>query len=347
MKVYKLITSLLLVALTVGLLTGCGSNTADSKKLSIAVLYDASINRQQEQYFDAIANAIISTEKIYPGKLEIDHIRIPINAESRTGFIESQLAIKKYAMVIDTDINYASNIEIVAAKNKDISFVVVDPSSTKIGTLANVAYLVFDDKQQGFIAGVMAALKRPGKIAHLDLCKNDINPGFDIGILAGIKAVNNGSTIEAVMVAPEMTERKDLPGTDLYDRTLSAANAVYSSGVGIIISDWEVDQLAVLTAARENKKLMIASDVALTQISSGASRDYLVESIVKNYELAITDIITKKLDGKFKGEKFMYNIDNNGINYEPAAADQTATQALINETKIYIDKLKSGAIKIN
>ena len=344
---FKLTAALLLVVLSIGLVSGCGNDTTVSKKLRIGVFYDASVNRQQEQYFDAIANAVIAAQKKFPDKLEVDHIRIPITSDSRINFIEAQLAGKQYDMVIDSDIAYTNTMESVAAKNTNTSFVIVDPGSKTTTNPPNLAYLVFDEKQQGFVAGVIAALKTPGKIVHLDLSSDDVNPGYDQGIQAGIKAVNNGSSCATVLVAKDMTAHKDLPGNDLYDITLSKADELYKNGVSIIISDWEVDQLAVLTAARTNKKMMIASDIALAQISSGATSEFLLDSIVKNYALAITDIISKKIDGKFKGEKVIYNLQNKGILYDTESRNNATNLALIEQAGKYVAKLTSGQIKID
>ena len=345
----RLILFFAVVALlsTVLILSGCGKETVN-KKLQLAVFYGTSANRQQEQYFDSIARAILVAQEKYPDKFDVEHIRIPLNDKDRVKFIESQLANNHYDLVIDTDINYTNSIESIAEKQPKTSFVIVDPSNSKRSAPSkNVTWIVFDEKQQGFVAGVIASLKKPGKITHLDLCLDDINPDYNTGIKAGVKAVNNGSTFSLALIAKDVHQRKDIPGNDLYELSREKALEIYRGDCDVIISDWETDQLAVLAAAHERKKFVVVSDVTFRHIANVASMKNLAGAVEKNYKLAIVDTIAAKINGSLKNGDVIYNLSNDWIIYSDKAISDTEYQSLIKDTDKFVVKLKNGDYKID
>jgi basic membrane protein A len=265
-------TAILAVLACVFSLTSAPSNAAEPVKIGVA--YDTG-GLGDRSFNDAVAVGLNSAKKRYSFTI-IPTVTVGSDTD-REARLESLIA-KGATYVLAVGSSYAASLQKVAYANPRVQFGIVNNASIR---LLNVASLVFNERQGGYLAGATAALaSKTNKIAII--ADPSSGKDYEWGFANGAKSVKKSITILTRYGA----------GT-----FIGATNDVISAGADVIFISISGSDSEIFTAAVDAKKrgtsiklIGIEPDqyVSLTP----AAKKYIVASVVKRVDKAVIDFVS-------------------------------------------------------
>jgi len=237
------------------------------------------------------------------------------------------------------------SINEIAGQQKEAQFAIVDA----VVDQPNVASILFKEQEASFLAGVAAGLAtESNKIGFLGGMKSDVVERFEAGFRAGVKAVN-----------PEA--KVDIQYAEAFDKAemgQSIASRMYSSDVDVILHAAGATGNGLFKEARDRKAkdpsknywaIGVDSDQSAEGIVEidGEEHNVIITSALKRVDVAVKDLSTKTMEGKFPGgETTVYGLAENGVTLAEIN-DEVATKAEIEEKVAqYTEKIINGEIVV-
>ncbi|MBM3269584.1 MAG: BMP family ABC transporter substrate-binding protein [Candidatus Sericytochromatia bacterium] len=243
----------------------------------------------------------------------------------------SQLATSKYDLVISVGFMMGDATKKVAQRFPGTRFAIIDFNYPD--TLPNVAGVTFAEEQAGYLAGALASLEsKTGKVGFVGGMDVPVIHRFKIGYEEGVKAGN-----KKVKVLSGYTGKFDDPA-----KGREVATAQYQQGADIVFHASGQCGLGVIDAAKAAKKLAIGVDADQHKVAP----EYVLSSAMKRVDLAVYQLISDAVTGKFKGGNTKLTLKEGAVGLAPFYDHKVApaTQKRLDELEA---ALAAGKIKIS
>ena len=217
-----------------------------------------------------------------------------------------------------------TDTEAAATANPDVDFVGIDQFLEEYP--ANMAGVIFNEDESGYIAGVMAASLSQSGVIGVVAGREDVPPvvKFVNGYIAGAQSVN--PDIRVLSIYNESF-------TDIAKGASDAAQFI-GEGADVIFGAGGQTGSGGIAAAAEDGKWAIGvdQDEYFTTFASGSApgSEYLASSAVKRVDIATFRLIADSIQDTFEGGLVVGTAANNLITYAEAhdadiPAEVTAT----------------------
>jgi basic membrane protein A len=263
-----------------------------------------------------------------------------------------QFATEKYDVIVTAGFMMGDATAIKAKQYTDIKFAIIDNAyfptagSTycddkvtdcyKDGGLTNVASLMFQEDEVGFLAGVLAAgMTKTGTVCSVAGMEIPPVQRFVIGYQNGAKWMKSDvNTLNTYI--PSFTDPAKGKETGL---TMISQNCDVIFGVGGNTGNGGLD------AAKDNNLMAIGVDVD-QYLTYPQAKEVLISSAAKNVDVAVYNFLKSVKENKFVAGIVTANLSNGGIGLAPFhdwdAKIPAEVKAKIQEAT---DGLKNGTIK--
>lgn len=354
----KIISLLLVLAMSVFMLAGCGtsngtsssSSSSSSSSKSTAAAVKVGLSTDEGGLNDKSFNQAADTGlKKAATDLGIDYKGIESKSKDDYEPNFEALIQDGRQLVFGVGFQMEQAIEDVAKKHPDTKFAVIDT----VVDLQNVESITFKEQESSFLMGVIAGkMTKTNKIGFIGGKESETISHFEAGFTAGVASVNPK--------AAEGLKSKDGKtfGTyvkyvnDFSDATkgYEAGKALYASGCDIVYHAAGGVGVGLFKAAKEltdGGKKVWAIGVDLDQaVSLPEYAPYLLSSATKRVDTATYNVAKEVVDGTFQGGKhIVLGLKDEGVGV--AESTKTNTPAdVIELVNKYSDAIKSGKIVV-
>ena len=184
---------------------------------------------------------------------------------------------------------YAGALKKVAAPNNTKRYAILDDAS--IGLL-NITSLIFASDQGAYLAGVAAAYAtRTGKVGFIGGIDIPLIKKSELAFIAGVKDTNSKLIVEAGY----LTKIPDFSGFNDPAKAKTVAAAMINSGIDVIYTSASASNKGVFAAAAAatSKTWTIGDEFDQYYIASDSEKENMLTSVLKNFDLAIFNFVTK------------------------------------------------------
>ncbi len=217
--------------------------------------------------------------------------------------IETFAAAGTYDLVIGVGFTATDGINASATKHPSQKFMIID----SVVNLPNVDSVVFKEEQGSFLAGAMAAMTtKTNKIAFLGGLDIPLINKFLAGYAQGAKYINPNIT-----VLKTYSPNPSIPWTDIQGGKTVGLNFL-AQGVDIIYAAAGGTGVGVMDAVATKPKgtaYAIGVDSNQDYIKPG----YVLTSMVKRVDVAVSNEINKIVDGTWKNGVTSLGLKENGV----------------------------------
>jgi basic membrane protein A len=230
-----------------------------------------------------------------------------------------------------------SSVEEIAKQQKNAKFAIVDAEVK----LPNVASILFKEQEAGFLAGVAAAqTTKSNHIGFIGGMDVPVIERFQSGFLAGVQASK-----------PEVKVDVQFAGAfDKAELGQAIASKMYSSGADVIFHAAGATGVGLFKEANDRKTKDPSKDfwaIGVDRDQADMGADVVLTSAIKRVDVAVKDVATKTKDGNFPGGQVtLYGLAEDGVGLAPINAKATNKAAIESSVKEWIQKIKSGSIKV-
>ncbi len=259
-----------------------------------------------------------------------------------------------YKFIVGSGFKFATPMYEAQTKYPDAKFVITDSTIYSEAGDENVAdnavSILFNEEEAGFLVGVAAAVQlKEANAGFIGGMESDVIQRFNWGYQQGIAYANENLGTNITV------EDKNF----IYQGTFTDAAAgqqiaaqMYDRGVDVIFTAAGGVGSGVIKEARERaaagEKVWVIG-VDADQYADGIYADnssVVLTSALKNVGLAIYDIISLDVEGKFPGGQILqYGVTNNGVGL-PAENPNLGEEA-VNAVNTVYEKLQNGEIEIS
>ncbi|MBC7463335.1 MAG: BMP family ABC transporter substrate-binding protein [Actinobacteria bacterium] len=264
--------ALLAIAAGVFSLLAVPSKAAEPVKIGIA--YDTG-GLGDYSFNDAVAVGLNSAKKQYAFQV-IPTVTIGSEADRELRLNSLIAKGAKYILAVGTA--YATSLEKVAYAHPELQFGIVNNASIR---LLNVASLVFNERQGGYLAGAAAALaSNANKIAII--ANTSQGKDYELGFASGARSIKKNITVISrygVGKYGEITQELVSMGVDVIFISITGSAA-------------DVFAAVVDAKKRGNSVKLIGIEPDQYVSLTPAARKYIVASVVKRVDKAVVDFIS-------------------------------------------------------
>jgi basic membrane protein A len=321
---------------------GGGGGTAEAKKLGL--VYD--IGGRGDKSFNDSAGAGLDAAKQEQGdKIEVKEIEPNADGSNRKELLDS-LAEEGYGLVIGVGFLFSEDIAKSASEATDTTFAVIDGFDNSCTQPdSNLLCIGFKEEEGSFLVGAAAALKTESNtVGFVGGLEGDLIKKFQAGYEAGVKYIadQEGKQVKVLVDYAGNTPeafRNPAKGKELALKQIGqGADVIYhaSGGTGA----------GVIAAAASKQKYAIGVDSDQSLTASETERKWILTSMLKRVDNAVTQTIASYVDGTLKGGIKTFGLKEGGIDY---AKNQYNTE-LLGDIPTTLDDLKqkiaNGEIKV-
>jgi basic membrane protein A len=326
---FVLTTCTIFVALSVMFLGGCKhSASSDDGRIKIGLVLDKG-GKDDKSFNTAAYRGAKLAEKEFGFKLkDVESMDDAAFEPALRTFAE-----RKYPLVIAIGFAQLDAVRKVAPQFPETHFALIDA----VAEGPNVASLVFAEHEGSYLVGAVAGLlSKTGKVGFVGGMEIPLIKRFNMGYVAGVKAVAPNATVVTNYVGINSSAWANP------SRGKELALGQYGSGVDVIFHAAGASGIGVFDAAEEQKKFVIGCD----SNQNGLKPGLVATSMLKRVDNAVYDVIKRQLAGEFKAGVHVYGLKDQGIDY---AVDEN-NEALIAPIRSKIEDLKkkivAGEIKV-
>ncbi len=319
-----------LAALVWGAALGCGYTPRDEAgKLTVGIVFD--IGGKDDKSFNAAAwEGAKRAKQELPIVLRHAEPGEPNNLEP----CMRAFAERGYDLIIGIGFAQGPVLATVAKEYPHLHFAIVDA----VVDLPNVASLVFKEHEGSFLVGMLAArASKTGKIGFVG--------GMDIPL---IRKFATGYEEGARYVNPDIVVLKNFVGiTDAAwnnpGKGKELAKAQYEAGADVVFQAAGNSGIGVFDAAEEHHKLAIGVDANQNWVKPG----FVLTSMVKRVDVAVYTIIKEVLEGRFRGGRHAYGLENDGIAYALDDYNRPlVSESMLREVEAAREKIIRGELQV-
>lgn len=318
-----------------------GKGTDDKKNFSVAMVTD--VGGVDDKSFNQSAwegiQAFGKDNGLEKGKGGYDYLQSKSDADYATNL--NSLVRNEFDLIYGIGFKLKADIEEIAKQRPDNKFAIID----EVVEAPNVASITFKEEQGSFLVGVAAALSsKTDKIGFIGGMDSPLINKFEVGFTAGVKSVKPNAEVKVQYAG----------GFDKADIGKEMATSMYKQGIDIIFHASGATGNGVFTAATELKKSDNDANVWVIGVDSdqyeegnvpGTDLNITLTSMIKRVDVAVKDLATKAMDGKFPGgEKIEYGIDQEAIGV--AETGNHLSEDTLKAVKEWTAKIQAGEVKI-
>lgn len=336
----KIVSLLLILAMVTFAIVGCGrsqqeeqqgaseqqGDTADQKPFKVAMLLAGPIS---DQGWNATAyNGLLNIEKNLGA--EISYTENVAQSDFEEVF--RGYAIEGYDIIFGHGFQFGDAAMKVAPEFPDSKFVI---TSTDISQEPNVASLNNDNRQQGFLAGALAALLT-------EVNKVGVVGGMEI---PSIQAFMNGFDKGAKYINPDITILSTYTG-DFVDaaKAKEVAAAMIQQGADIIAHDADAAGLGVIEACVERNTRVIGAISDQYELAP----DHMVTSALSDLTKAIEVMAEQIKNGDFEAKMYNFGIEEGTVGLAPYHNfEDKVPQEVKDKMQQIMDDIVAGKIELD
>jgi basic membrane lipoprotein Med (substrate-binding protein (PBP1-ABC) superfamily)/ABC-type amino acid transport substrate-binding protein len=207
-------------------------------------------------------------------------------------------------IVIATEEGGMSGALVEAARsNPNIQFILIGAEGAPLSNLASV---VFEEDEAGYLAGYIAAtISKTKKIAFVGGAPFDPVKRFEYGFVGGAKDADKNAEPIIAYVAKE----GDTNGFYDRDKTNEAVTKLAKKGADTVFIVSATGAIGGISTAKKMKM----STVGLGNDERKLSGENVAASIIYRYDTAVRKVLTDALEGKAVGGVYLMNFENGGL----------------------------------
>jgi basic membrane protein A len=287
--------------------------------INVGLTFDIG-GRGDQSFNDSAAEGIDRAEE----ELGISFSEAEPNADGSNRAELLQLQADQSDLVVAVGFLFEGDVVASAADNPDTNFAVIDSAMLDFDNggvpyADNIAGLTFAEEQGSFLIGVAAALKSEtgtvgfiGGVGGFGLIEK-----FEAGFNAGARAVNPDITI----IPQYITMAPDFDGFFAADRAKEIALTMYGQGADVVYHAAGGSGAGLFEAAKEqsessgSKVWAIGVDSDQYNTSSEEVREYILTSMLKRVDVAVSEITKAQVEGTFAAGNTVYDLSVDGVGY--------------------------------
>lgn len=304
----RVLSLMLVLAMAVGMLTGCGGGSSDGYE--IALITDKG-NIDDKSFNQGAWEGVVE----YAEKNNISHKYYKPEEASDAGYYaQIELAVQGGAKVIVTP-GYLFEVAVYQAQEAfpDVKFILLDgaPHTADYATYetkANVASVMYAEEESGYLAGYAAVKDGNRSLGFMGGMAVPAVQAFGYGFLQGVEAAAKELGLADGEIKMFYHYTGDFAETDTNKQT---AKGMYASGAEVVFACGGSVGKSVMSAAAEENKKVIGVDVdqrydSTTVITSAMKG--LAASVV-----AVLDSIYNNTFDTYAGKTTYFTAANNGV----------------------------------
>ncbi len=337
MKLKKFIALGLATVMSASMLVGCGaksdSDTATDngdKVFRVGMITDTGGVNDESFNQSAWKGFQDAQEKFGKDKLEIKYLESKQDADYAQNI--DTLADEEMDLIVGVGFKLEPAITEAAKNYPDQQFALID-ATCEGEQLENVTSLLFEDNASAYLTGLVAGrMTETNKVGFIGGMESPVISQFDYGFRAGVKAANPDAEV-MVQYANSFTD-------SALGKTI--ANQMHSKDVDIIFTCAGAVGIGAIEAAKENGKKAIGVD----QDQNYLAPDNVITSAMKNIDVAVLEMLSKVVDGSYKGGEIIVNtLSIGGVGLAPTSNKNVPPDVLeyVNKES---EKIKSGEVKV-
>jgi len=319
--------------------TGAADTTgqaAEAKK--VGVVYDIG-GRGDKSFNDSAFAGLEAAKQEQGNKIAAKDIEPNQDGSNRKELLDS-LADEGYGLIFGVGFLFSEDIAKSATESPDTTFAVIDGFADACTQPdSNLLCIGFKEQEGSFLVGAAAALKtKSNTVGFVGGLEGDLIKRFQAGYEAGVKYIadRDGKSIKVLVDYAGNTPeafRNPAKGKELALKQIGqGADVIYhaSGGTGA----------GVIAAATEKKKYVIGVDSDQSLTASPAEQKWILTSMLKRVDNAVTQTITSFIDGSLKGGIQTFGLKEGGIDY----AKNDFNTELLGDIPTTLDDLKQKII---
>jgi len=316
--------------------TDTTGQAVEAKK--VGVVYDIG-GRGDKSFNDSAYAGLEAAKQAQGDKIAAKDVEPNPDGSNRKELLDS-LADEGYGLIFGVGFLFSEDIAKSATESPDTSFAVIDgfaDSCTQPDS--NLLCIGFKEQEGSFLVGAAAALKtKSNTVGFVGGLEGDLIKKFQAGYEAGVKYIadRDGKTIKVLVDYAGNTPeafRNPAKGKELALKQIGqGADVIYhaSGGTGA----------GVIAAATEKKKYVIGVDSDQSLTASPAEQKWILTSMLKRVDNAVTQTITSFVGGSLKGGIQTFGLKEGGIDY----AKNDFNTELLGDIPTTLDDLKQKII---
>lgn len=324
-KLVKLLSLVLIPALALLGLSGCGDSNADNAKLKVALVLPGVIN---DQGWNAMAyNGLKEIEERFGA--ETNYMESVSKQDMESAF--RNYASSGYDVVFGHGFEYTDAAKAVAAEFPDTKFIV---TSSDLAQAPNMGSVTNSNIEIGFLLGVVASVvSETGVMGSLNGMESPQISESIQGMDAGLKYAR-----------PEMQHVVSYTGSfDDAGKAREMAVAMAEQGVDVIQGDPNQMSLGILEACEQTgmKFLGVMGDFA------ASNPNVVVTSGLVDFGKAMSSVVELIQSGTWEAKQYDFGVKEDVVYLAPFGSfEDVLTQAQKDAVQDVIDKIKSGEIDV-
>ena len=281
-------------------------------------------------YNDAISKVLagISAER----KATIVRVpRLDLFADKTVGDL---LALGPDIVIASDEAGMSGALVEAARSNPDIRFILIGAEGAP---LANLASVVFEEDEAGYLAGYIAAtISTTKKVAFVGGAPFDPVKRFEFGFNGGVKDADKNAEPLVAYVAKE----GDTNGLYDRDKTNEAVTRLAKKGADTVFIVSATGGVGGISAAKKMKMEI----VGLANDERKLSGENVAASVIYRYDTVVSKLLTNALEGKAIGGVYPMSFENGGLDLSDLSAgiDAGDRQRIVERKSL----LASGKIKV-
>lgn len=278
------------------LLTGCAGekkvSESNSNAYKVGLVFDVG-GRGDKSFNDSAYNGLEQAKQKLG--IQFDYIEPSGEGADREAALRQMAADPDIKLIIGVGLLFTDDITAIAKEFPDKKFACIDYNPQPGAEIpSNLSGIGFEEKKGSFLAGAIAALEsKTGIIGFIGGMDSNIIRKFESGYIEGAKYARPDIKL--------ITNFIGMTGSAFNDPAKGKEIALgqYSQGADIIYQAAGASGMGVIEAARESKKLVICTDMAL----EWPAPENMLTSINKAINKAVLTTIDEAMHGKFEGGK--------------------------------------------
>jgi basic membrane protein A and related proteins len=346
MRVGALLTGLALLAAACGgggddTSGGGGGTQTEAKK--VGVVFDIG-GKGDKSFNDSADRGATEAKNKLGDKVEIKTVEPNADGSNRKELLDG-LAAEDYGLIFGVGFLFSEDIAKSAKENTDVAYAVIDGFDPLCEQNKNLTCIGFKEHEGSFLVGAAAALKnKSNTVGFVGGLEGDLIRRFQAGYEAGVKYIadQKGKSIKVLVDYAGTTPqafRDPAKGKELALKQIGAkADVIYhaSGGTGA----------GVIAAAASKKVYAIGVDSDQSLTASPAEQKWILTSMLKRVDTAVSRSIELFADGTLKGGFSVFGLKEGGIDY----AQNQYNKDLLGDIPTTLDDIKqkiiSGEIKV-
>jgi basic membrane protein A len=273
----------------------------------------------------AVAGLKDAQQKLGLGDRDIKYLESKDPSDYKNNLMN--LTAQHYDVVFAIGYKMVGALKEVAPQFPDVKFAIVDAQAPDA---PNCAGLVFKEQEGAFLAGFLAAsVSKSKKIGFVGGEQIPLIEKFEAGYKAGAKMADPTVTVTATYTGDWNDESKGR----------SQADQQFGSGADIVFQAAGKAGLGVIEAARAKGKGYNA--IGVDQDQDWIAPGFVLTSMVKHLDTAVSDTIQKVAAGKFTPGTIVYGLKENGVGLSEMKYTKTSIPS---DVLAKLDKIKQSII---